>query len=120
MTYQEYMIYSLSDLLEKNETLKYPIYGILKQKRRNLRGFWGLTDNFLLNSLLDGTSNRIPLDIKSVKVKKCLFPLQFKIRIDFVDGSSCELRVSKKVHGMTHQETNLSEFIKHIQNVQKE
>ena len=121
MTYQELMMQSLSDLLENEEDLKFPIYGTLQQKNRHWFGFWGLTDNYLLSVLLVGSSkkigriSRIPLDIKSVQVKKALIPFQYKIHIEFKEGSPCDLRVSKKVVGIGQQEANLSGFIKYIQ-----
>ena len=121
MTYQELMMQSLSDLLENEEDLKFPIYGTLQQKNRRWFGFWGLTDNYLLSVLLVGSSkkigwiSRIPLDIKSVQVKKTLIPFQYKIHIEFKEGSPCDLRVSKKVFGIGQQEANLSGFIKYIQ-----
>ena len=52
MTYQKLMMQSLSDLLENEEDLKFPIYGTLQQKNRHWFGFWGLTDNYLLSVLL--------------------------------------------------------------------
>ena len=36
MTYQELMMQSLSDLLENEEDLKFPIYGTLQQKKQAL------------------------------------------------------------------------------------
>ena len=62
-----------------------------------------------------GWISRIPLDIKSVQVKKTLIPFQYKIHIEFKEGSPCDLRVSKKVVGIGQQEANLSGFIKYIQ-----
>ena len=123
MTYQELMMQSLSELLEDDEILKYPIYGTLQHKNRHWFGFWGLTDHYLLSVLLVGSSkkigwtSRIPLDTKEVRVKKSLFPLQYKIHIEFQEGSTCDLRVSKKAVGIEQQETNLSNFIKYIQGV---
>ena len=62
MTYQELMMQSLSDLLENEEDLKFPIYGTLQQKNRRWFGFWGLTDNYLLSVLLVGSSKKNRLD----------------------------------------------------------
>ena len=123
MTYQELMLQSLSELLENGEILKYPIYGTLRQNNNHWFGFWGLTDNYLLSALLVGSSkkigwtSRIPLEIKAVQVRKSLIPLQYKIHIEFQEGPPCDLQVSKKVVGIEHQEANLSNFIKYIQEV---
>ena len=123
MNFQELMIQSLSELLENGETLKYPIYGTLHQKNKHWFGFWGLTDNYLLSVLLVrnskkiGWTSRIPLEIKAVRVKKSLIPFQYKIHIEFQEGSPCDFRVSRKVVGFDQQEANLSNFIKYIQNM---
>ena len=120
MTYQELMIHSLSELLENNETLKYPIYATLQQKNRHWYGFWGVTDHYLLSVLLVGSSkkiawqSRIPLDIKAVQVKRALVPFQYKIHIAVCEGSPCDLRVSRKVVGFKQQEINLFKFIEYI------
>ena len=121
MTYNELMIQSLSDLLESNEVLKFPIYGTFLQKNKHWFGFFGLTDDHLLIALLEGSSqiiswtSRIPLDIKAVRVKKSLIPSQYKVRIEFHEGAPCNIRVSKKVYGIQNQEENLSGFIRYIQ-----
>ncbi len=115
------MTESLSALLENGEVLKFPIYATLLEKKTNWFGFFGLTDKHLLIALLKGSSkeicwtNRIPLDIKTVKIKKSLIPHQYKIRIEFNEGLPCNLRVSKKVYGIESQEENLDKFIKYIQ-----
>ncbi len=121
MSNQELMLQSLSNLLENDETLKFPIYGTLLQKRKNWFGFFGLTDDYLLVALLDDYSKtirwttRIPLDIKQVNMKKCIVPKQYKIYIEFNEGDRCIIRVSEKVYGIKSQEANLPEFIKSIQ-----
>lgn len=123
MSTYEMMIQSLSDLLENDETLKFPIYGTLLQKRKNWFGFFGLTNNYLLVALLNDYSKsiswttRIPLDIKDVKTKKCLVPKQHKIYIQFNEGDLCTIRVSEKVLGIKSQEENFFGFIKTIQKV---
>ncbi len=124
MNYNELMIQSLSDLLENNETLKFPIYGTLIQKNKHWFGFLGLTDNHLLIALLDKKSrnvcwtNRVPLDIKTAIIKKSLIPLQYKVHLEFNEGLPCDIQVSKKVYGIKTQETNFSDFIKFIQEKQ--
>lgn len=121
MTYQELMMQSLSELLEDDEILKYPLYGVLQQKNKRWFSFWGLTDKYLLGALLYGGSKKITwtirvlLEIKSVQVKKSIVPFQYKIHIEFQEGSPFNMRVSKKVVGFKQQEINLSNFIRCIQ-----
>lgn len=82
MTFQELMMKSLTDLLEEEEILKYPIYATLMQRGKHWFGYFGLTDEYLLIALLEGSSqiiswtSRVPLDIKEVKVKKSFIPAQ--------------------------------------------
>lgn len=121
MTYQELMMQSLSGLLENGEILRHPFYAY--SKNHHWFGFWGLTDNYLLSALLVGSSkkigwtSRIPLDIKAVRVNKSIVPFQYKIRIEFHEGSPCNLRASRKVVGIAQQGENLAGFIKCIQDL---
>ena len=123
MTYNELMIQSLSDLLEGDEILKFPIYGTLLQKNAHWFGFFGLTDTHLLVALLKGSSkkiewtSRVPLDVKAVKIKKSLLPFQYKVKIEFHEGLPCHLQASKKSFGIKSQEENILGFINYIQAV---
>ena len=121
MTYQKLMMQSLSDLLEDDEIIKCPIYGVLQQKNKRWFSFWGLTDKYLLGVLLYGSSKkiawtiRVPLEIKSVQVEKSIVPFQYKIHIEFQEGSPLDMRVSQKVVGFKQQEINLANFIRCVQ-----
>ena len=120
MTYKELMFSSLSQLLETGEVLRYPLYGTLIQKGGRFFGYFGLTDTHLLIALLNGSKNwvsRIPLDIKDVKVKKSLFPLQRIVKINFNTGNPCIIRFSSKVYGIDTQKENLEHFINEISEI---
>ena len=119
----EMMIKSLSDMLEGNETLMYPLYGTLQMDDRNIFGFFGLTHRYLLIAVLDygfqtiNSTRRIPLKLKEVKVKRTLIPSQRKIHIEFSKGGNpCVIRVSKKPQGFPNQAENLAGFIEFLQN----
>ena len=120
MTYEELMMQSLSALLENDESLYCPIYGTLIQDKIHYFGFFALTDHCLLNALLNGSrkeiawSIRVPLDVKEVNIKKCLFPGQHIITINFNEGEPCKIRVSEKVYGIKNQAANLAAFIHFI------
>lgn len=118
---EEWMIESLSSMLEDGETLRCPIYGMLFQSRIRLSTyscFFGLTKNYLLIAILSpftksvSWTSRVPLDVKKVKVKKRL--LWRKITIRFNEGKPCRMLVSRKAMGIKNQEQNLEEFIRHI------
>lgn len=121
MVHSQLMLQSLSELLEPGEILKYPVYGVLLQKRAQWFGFFGLTETHLLVALLLGSSkqiawtSRVPLEIKEVTRKKCLFPKQFILHIKFHRGNPCKLRFSEKVVGIESQQENLNAFVAFLQ-----
>lgn len=84
-------------------------------------GYFGLTDDMLLISLLKGdskhisTTSRIPLsNIARVNIKRSLVPIQRKIYISLHTGNRIKLRVSKKVYGFKTQQENLDGFIERL------
>lgn len=119
MTYCELMYDSLNALLRKGDVLQCPIYGCMLFKRgRHCFGYFGLTDDMLLVSLLQGDSKhisatgRIPLsDIARVNIKRSLVPMQRKICISLHTGNRIKLRVSRKVYGFKAQRENLDGFM---------
>ena len=118
MDFKSLMIKSLSDLLIGDETLKYPIYGILEQAENTYYGFFGLTDDFLLVALVQGKeityTTRIPLDIKTVRVKKSLILKENKIDISFNIGSPCRIVAFGKVLTIDSQKENLPLFLEYL------
>ncbi len=117
-SYQDLMLRSLTELLEPGETLRYPIYGTLLEKMgKHWFGFFGLTEHFLLITLLQGDSkeiawsSRVPLDLASVRVRRCLFPGQQILSLSFREGKPCRIRVSSRVVGIPQQEKNLDGFL---------
>lgn len=117
-SYQDLMTCSLTGLLEPGEPLMYPIYGtLLEKKGRHWFGFFGLTECFLLITLLQGDSkeiawtSRVPLDLASVRVRRCLFPGQRILSLSFREGNPCRIRVSSRVIGIPSQKENLDGFL---------
>lgn len=119
MTFYELMFESLNALLRRGDVLQCPIYCCMLFKRgRYCFGYFGLTDDMLLISLLQGdskhisTTGRIPLsDIARVKIKRSLVPIQRKIYISLHTGNRIKLRVSRKVYGFKTQQENLDGFM---------
>lgn len=120
MTYKELMIKSLTDLLEEDETLMHPIYGLLNQGNTQYYGYFAFTEHCLLIALLSGTgkqityTTRVPLDIKSIKVKQTAVFKQFVIDIAFNEGAPCRITASPKVLTVDTQEENLPRFLEHL------
>ena len=118
MTYKDLMIKSLTDLLEDGETLMHPIYGILNQGNIQFYGYFGFTQTHLLIALVAGKqityTIRIPLDIKSIRIKQTAVFKQFVIDIAFNDGAPCSITASPKVLMIDSQKNNLSQFLNYL------
>lgn len=120
MTYKELMTQSLTDLLEPGETLMYPIYGILNQGNAQYYGYFGFTENYLLIALIVGkhvaNTIRIPLDIRSVTIKKSPIIKQHVIDISFNEGAPCRIIASPRVVMINLQKDNLPRFVSYLEN----
>lgn len=120
MNNKERMIQALTDLLENGETLMHPIYGVLVQGERRYYGYFGLTKDFLLIALISGNvvtyTSRVPLDLKSVKIKKKFFFHEHVIDISFNEGAPGRIIAFPKVFNIDSQKENLSNFISYLKN----
>ncbi len=118
MTYKDLMVKSLTDLLEDGETLMHPIYGILNQGNIQFYGYFGFTQTHLLIALVSGKqityTTRIPLDIKSIRIKQTAVFKQFVIDIAFNDGAPCNITASPKVLMIDSQKDNLPQFLNYL------
>lgn len=110
MTFYELMFQSLSDLLEKGETLESPIYGTLCQGRAYDFAYFGLTETTLLIAQLQGDSKvvrengRVPLSsIQQVKVKKSLIPMMYILHINLDGGKTIKIKAAKKYMALTRR-----------------
>ena len=119
MTYNDLINNIFNDLLEPDEELRCPFYGtLLAGNRSTATGFFGLTDDSFLLSVLfkhdreKPCNLRIPLDIARTDVKKN-FLGQYTIELQFEDGEVYRMRASHKIPGVTleFQEDGLTEFI---------
>lgn len=112
------MIDSLTNLLERDETLMHPIYGILNQGNRQFYGFFGFTESHLLIALVVGKTitytTRIPLDIKSVKIKQTKIFRQYVIDIAFNEGAPCRITAAPKVFTIDVQKDHLPQFLNYL------
>jgi len=118
MNYKYMMMMALNALLEDVERLNYPIYATLMQDKKPRFGFFGITKKVMLVAILDDSqrkidwTKRIPLsDIKKVTSKKALIPGQQAVTMDFADGGSYKLRISKKLMNVDTQEKNAADFL---------
>ncbi len=118
MTYKDLMVKSLTDLLVSGETLIHPIYGVLNQGNKQYYGFFGFTKKYLLIALMSGKQityiTRIPLDIKSIRIKQTAVFKQFVIDIAFNDGAPCSITASPKVLMIDSQKDNLPQFLNYL------
>lgn len=80
-------------------------------------GFFGFTSGHLLIALLHGVKkeinwvSRVPLDIKTVKIRRSLIPGQYILVIKFNEGNPFKARISKWVYGIDCQRENVGQFI---------
>ncbi|MBP3395632.1 MAG: hypothetical protein J6L87_00535, partial [Clostridia bacterium] len=100
--------------------LKCSFFAILLQGTNFYSGYWGLSDNNLLGAVLtfSGTevsyTIKVPLEIKKVKIRKSLFPKQYIVKINFLEGSPCKLRVPLKAYQIEKQKENFEFFCKQL------
>ena len=123
-----FMVKSLSSLLEDGEELKTPFYGTIEKiglQRHNWYSLIGLTDSALLVAILNGVdaskvkwTSRIPLDINKVETSTSLFHSQIIISIVFNKGNDVRIRAAKKVlfGDLINQNVNVANFIDIISN----
>ena len=123
---QEFMTSLLTELLEPGESLKFPFYGaILKIGQQNhvCYAYFGLTHSTMLITVVNNWNlskgewtTRVPLDIKSIVVKKSRFPSQLVIQIEFHEGNDVWIKTYKKmVFGdIGNQELHIEKFIEHL------
>lgn len=115
MTYNEFMIESLTKQLHQGETLLHPIAA----RQETLGGlenvFLGFTEKFLLILRFSGktivSSERRPLDIKSVKINKQFMSDEYKINICFSKDAPLVFYAALKPLAYKTQKKNLPEFI---------
>ena len=111
------MFETLTELLEGDETLMHPIYGVLNQGSTQYYGYFGLTEDHLLIALLSGTgkqivyATRVSLDIQSLRVKQTAVFKQYVIDIRFKEGAPCRITASPKVLNINTQKENLPAFL---------
>ncbi len=112
------MFTSLTELLEDGEALMYPIYGILHQGNTQRYGFFGFTENCLLIALTTGReityTIKVPLDIKSIKIKRGAVLRQYTIDISFNEGAPCRIVAYPRVLTIDTQKDNLPQFLEYL------
>ena len=119
MTAKERMYEALTNLLRNGEVLMCPIYGVLEQGTGRYYGYFGFTERFLLLALFEGETvtytSRVPLDIRSVQIRKEFFLNEHIININFNEGNPCRISTFPRVLGIDSQKENLVQFLSHLQ-----
>ena len=124
MASDQHMIDALSEVLRDGETLLYPIFGTVKQGPFQLFAYFAFTETHLLVAYLT-TGNivtdveRIPLDIKSFKVRKSKILTEYKIHILFENKKSFEISTFLKVLKIKSQKDNLPLFLEYLKGKSK-
>ena len=96
MASDKHMKETLSKLLKDGETLMYPIFGTIKKGAFHSFAYFAFTETHLLIAYLTSGDKvadieKIPLDIKSVKICKTNIFSEYKIHISFENRKSIEI-----------------------------
>lgn len=114
MTYENLMVESLTDLLENDEVLQYPVCGVLDGTLYS--AYLGFTDSALLITLFMGKqlmqTVRIPFtDVKSFKIKHSKIYRQYTINLSFENYPPMTLTLPPVILVVKSQKKNLPCFI---------
>lgn len=119
MTQEENMTQMLTQLLETNETLLYPICGVFGKGKMSRSAYFGFTENHLLVVLPVDKQNahalRIPLEISALRIKQNKIFRQYVIDISFATGAPCRITAYQKVLLLASQKENLPKFLQYLQ-----
>ena len=101
MASDQHMIETLTELLQDGETLMYPIFGTIKHGPFQLFAYFAFTETHFLIAYLTSKDivtdvERIPLDIKSVKVKKTKLLNEYKLHVLFENNLTQESIINIK------------------------
>ena len=121
MNLKHLMNKALTDLLEENEKILFPIYGSLCRGKDVQDGFFAFTERNLLIALLDGETVAetmvIPLDISSCAVSQEKISKQYTVDIRFNERKPLKIRTQKKISDIDTQEKNFSSFLDHLSSI---
>jgi hypothetical protein len=112
---------TLTELLEEDENLLFPIYGSLCRGKDVQDGFFAFTERNLLIALLDGETVAetmvIPLNISSCAVSRERMSKQYTIDIRFNERRPLKIKAHKKVADIDTQEQNFHSFLGHLSSI---
>lgn len=125
MASDQHMIEALSSMLQDNETLMHPIFGYVKNGGFQHFAYFGFTETHFLIAYLSGEhvtdTERIPLDITSVTIKKVKLLKEYTLNILFDKKRSYTISAFPKVLKIKSQEENFPLFLEFVKsNAQKQ
>ena len=116
------MTQALTNILVDGETLTCPIFGAEGDDFPQY-AYFAFTETHFLVAYLTGKqvtkTERIPLDIKSVRIKKTKILGRYIIDVVFGKNRSFKITASPKVLTIASQKENLPLFIKHLEAIAK-
>ncbi len=124
MASDQHMMEILSDMLRDGETLFYPIFGTIKRGSFQFFAYFAFTETHLLIAYLTSGNvvsdvQRIPLDIKSLKVKKTKLLNEYKIHILSDNQKEFEISAFLKILKIKSQKNNLPLFLEYLKSKSK-
>ena len=117
MARKDFMLESLTALLEVGEELLFPVCGTVYEGSVPSVGFFGFTDKYMLVVLTQGKqitrSERVPLDIKSISFKKNLVG-NYTVDIMFNEGDPIKIFLAHRDVWVDLQKENLPRFLERL------
>lgn len=119
MASDKHMIDTLSDMLQEGENLMYPLFGTVNQ----LFAYFAFTETHFLIAYLSGEqiidTARVPLNVKSVQIRKSKILKEYIIDILFDSNLSLKISAFPKVLKIKSQESNFPLFLEYLRSKSK-
>ena len=113
-----HMTETLTAMLQDGETLMYPIFGNIKRGGFGQFAYFGFTESHFLIAYLSGEkvtgTERIPLDIKSIRIKKQKIFKEHTIDILFENKRSYTISAFPGVLKIKEQAQNFPSFLEYL------
>lgn len=117
------MMQALTAALNTGETLLHPVFGIEGEGNFQQYGYFAFTETHFIVVYLSGKrvshTERIPLNVKSIKIRKTKLFGQYIIAIRFGKKRTVSLTLAPKVLTIDTQKENLPLFIAHLRSIAK-
>ncbi|MBE6645236.1 MAG: hypothetical protein E7612_07680 [Ruminococcaceae bacterium] len=116
MANDKHMIDALSGMMKDGERLMCAVFGYVKNEYFNQFAYFGFTETHFLIAYLSGEcvtdTERLPIDITSVKIKKSKILKEYTINILFDNKKSYVISAFPEVFKIKSQKENFPKFLR--------